>query len=158
MRFPGHLQFRPQRVAGALMHRFIRERHAKLLAQPLPNRFVPAKALRLGEALLEGLPYRLGEQRRFAWRLGNRQQLGNAAARLGGQPASHGIAIDTPQLRHLTAGAGLLGLEGGEGLQALLSLGIARGMEAPPQLFRRFVDRGNGRFHGNRLRPSRTSA
>jgi hypothetical protein len=50
-RFAGHLQFRPQRVADELMHGFIGEWYAKLLAQLVPNRLVAAKTSGLGEAL-----------------------------------------------------------------------------------------------------------
>jgi hypothetical protein len=120
MRFPGHRQLRPQRVADERIHRFMSERRARFLSQPLPHRFPTATALRLGEALLEGLPHGLGYQRRFARRPGHRQQLGDASARIGGQPTSHGIAIAPQQPRHMTAGAGLLGLEEVEGLQAPL--------------------------------------
>jgi hypothetical protein len=92
------------------------------------------------------LPHGLGYQRWFARRLGNRQQLGDAAARVGGQPASDGIPIDTQQLRHPPTGAGLLGLQEIKGLQALLLLGISLGMKELPQLLRRFADPGEWAF------------
>jgi hypothetical protein len=63
------------------------------------------------------------------------------------------MATHPEQTRHLAAGAGLLGLQQIEGLQALVSLHIALGVEKLLQFLRWFVDSGNGLFHGARLRP-----
>jgi hypothetical protein len=63
----------------------------------------------------------------------------------------HSIPIDPKQLRHLAAGVGLLSLEQIEGLQTRLSLGLAFSCEEPSQLLRRFVDRRDRLFHGDRL-------
>jgi hypothetical protein len=135
-----------------LVHRFIGNGHSILLPQPLPNGFVTGKALRLGQMVTEGALHGWGQERCFAWGFANRQHLGEAAARLRGQPASDGIAIDPKEACHLATGAGLLGLEEIEGLQALVLLGIALAGEERFQFRSRFVNRRSGRFHGQLLR------
>ena len=70
----------------------------------------------LAQAVPEGLLHGRGQQRHFAWCLGNREHLGEASTRIRGQPAPYGITIDPEQACHLATGAGLLGLEEIEGL------------------------------------------
>src|ERR671932_950655 len=68
------------------------------------------------------------------------------------------MATDPQQVRHLEAGAGLLGLDEIESLHALLSPSIALGMQEPSQFLGRFVNRRDGLFHGDLLRQSMNSA
>jgi hypothetical protein len=76
---------------------------------------------------------------------------GQGPAGIPGQPAPHSIPSDPKHLRHLAAGVGLLSLEGIEGLQTLLSQGLAVSGEEPFQLLRHFVDRRERLVHGDRL-------
>jgi hypothetical protein len=114
--------------------------------------FVTGEASRVGQALAKDLLHLRGQEGSFAWGLGNREHLEDASGRIRGQPAPHAITTDPEQVGHLATGAGLLGLEEIEGLQALVFLSIVLGAEERLQFLWRFADRRKGRFHSELLR------
>ena len=125
-RFPGPLQCGAQGVTHKTMPRLIGNGQPIFLPQPWPEGLVTGKALGLGSAVVERLPYRFGQERRLTRGLGNRQHLGNTPLRLCGQSAPHGITMDPEQAGHLATGASLLGLEARERACKRCCLGASR--------------------------------
>ena len=68
-------------------------------------------SLGLRQALTKSLLHGRRQERRLARGLGDGQHLGHTSARGGVQLAPYSIAIHPEEVCHLTAGAGLLGLE-----------------------------------------------
>jgi hypothetical protein len=110
MRLPGYLQFGVQARAHQFLPCVLGKRDVICRPQPWPDGLVAGKALGLGSALPERLLGGLGPKRAVAWGLGHGQQRWETSTSRGSQPAPHGMAMDPQPLRHLRAGAGLLGL------------------------------------------------
>ena len=140
-------------IPDQLVPRLLGQRKAIVGRQPLPAGLVTGQAVGVGHTCAQGVPDRRGQQGRFPWGLGAREPPRDASSLLGRSPAPDGMATDPEHTRHLTAGAGVLGLDQIEGLQAPVSLPIARGVEEPWQVLRGFVESRKGLFPGDRLRP-----
>jgi hypothetical protein len=150
--FPRPLQCRPQGGADELMDRLIGQGAPIFLPQPRPDGCVTGEAIRVGQAVAKDWLPLGGQQGSLAWGLGHREPLAEASGRLRGQPAPHGIPTAPEQVGHLATGAGLLGLEAIEGLQASAFVGTGLGAEERVQFLWRFADRRTGHLHGELLR------
>ena len=109
-RWPGDLPCGPPGIAHQPLDRVVGERHPIRLREPLLDGLIPGTSLRRGHALAQRVLPRVGHVGDLAWRLRTRDQPGDASARIGRPPASHGMAAHPEQASHGAAGAGLLGL------------------------------------------------